>query len=344
MLAAILPTTEAFAPIHALNQRTLMIATLLTLLAGVLTWWMMRRQLAPLLSSVHTLATLAESDQPVPPLPVGKRDEVGDLIGTFNSLLARLAQRNTEVAESHARYERAINGTSDGIWEWIPATGEDYLSPRWKQLLGYEDHELPNVQETFFDRIHPEDKALVEQAIRAHFEERRPFDVELRMRLKSGEYRWFSVRRQAEWDDQGQPLRMAGALSDISERKQAEETLQQTTARRAAEQAAALEAQREARLAALNLLEDARAARAQAEAAAVALAERNEQLSRFNRVAVDRELDMIDLKRQVNALALELGREAPFALAFLEKPNDGADSRLPAPAAADTQKTQKTPP
>lgn len=53
---------------------------------------------------------------------------------------------------------------------------------------------------------------------------------------------------------------------------------------------------------------------------------------------------MIALKKQVNALALELGREVPFALAFLAKPNDGADSRLPAPAAADTQKTQKAPP
>ena len=53
---------------------------------------------------------------------------------------------------------------------------------------------------------------------------------------------------------------------------------------------------------------------------------------------------MIALKKQVNALALELGREAPFALAFLAKPNDGAASPPPAPAAADTQKTQKAPP
>jgi PAS domain S-box-containing protein len=338
-LAAILPVKEAFAPIRALNQRYLLSALLFTLLAGMLTLLLTQHQLAPLLSSVHSLAALKHSDQPLLPLPVARRDEIGELIGAFNGLLASLAQRNADLAESRARYERAINGTNDGIWEWMPATGEGYFSPRWKHLLGYEDHELPNAQETFFDRIHPEDKARVQQAIRAHLEERRPYSVELRMRCKSGEYRWFSSRGQAEWDNQGQPRRMAGALSDISERKQAEALLQETAARRAAEQSAALEAQRQSRLSALNLLEDARAARAQAEAMAATLAERNELLSRFNKVAVGRELDMIDLKRQINALARELGRDEPFDLAFADAPpaagNEATASR---PSAAAEQR------
>lgn len=343
-LAISMPTEEAFAPIHKLNQHHLFSALLLTLLAGAVMWWTMRLQLAPLFATLHNLASLATADRPVLPLAVVKQDEIGELIGAFNSLLEHLAQRSAALEESRARYERAVSGTNDGIWEWIPATGEDYLSPRWKQLLGYADNELPNVQETFFDRIHPEDKALAQQAIQAHFDGRRPFHVELRLRCKSGEYRWFSTRGQADWDEQGQPRRMAGSIADITERKQAEAALHEITTQQIAQQVADLEAQRQSRLAALNLLEDARTAHAKTETTAAALAERNEQLSRFNRVAVDRELDMIALKKQVNALALELGREAPFALAFLAKPNDGADSRLPAPAAADTQKTQKAPP
>src|SRR5512140_2676436 len=133
------------------------------------------------------------------------------------------ASKQAEIAlrQSEARFQRAVAGANDGIWEWIPATGEDYLSPRWKQLLGYEDHELPNVQESFFDQIHPEDRALAQEAVRAHLEERKPFTVELRLRCKWGEYRWFSSRGQAEWDDQGRPLRVSGSISDITERKMA---------------------------------------------------------------------------------------------------------------------------
>ena len=97
-----------------------------------------------------------------------------------------LESRAADLAVSRARYGHAVSGTNDGIWGWIPATGEDYLSPRGKQLLGYEDHQLTNVQETFFDRINPEDKALVRRAAQAHIDERKPFDVELRMRCKRG--------------------------------------------------------------------------------------------------------------------------------------------------------------
>jgi hypothetical protein len=126
-------------------------------------------------------------------------------------------------------------------------------------------------------------------------------------------------------------------VHDITERKRAEASLQEISTQKIAEQAAALEAQRQARLAALNLLEDARAARAQAESAGAALAERNEQLGRFNRVAVDRELDMIGLKRQMNALARELGRAEPFNLAFADAPpapgKEAQDSSPPAAGA-----------
>lgn len=145
------------------------------------------------------------------------------------SQVLRRRQNEEELRESEARYERAVNGANDGIWEWIPATGEDYLSPRWKQLLGYEDHELPNVQASFFDQIHPEDRPWVWAAIRTHFEKRKPYEIELRLRCKSGEYRWFSTRGQATFDGQGLPLRMSGSITDITENKHIEKTLVKRT-------------------------------------------------------------------------------------------------------------------
>ena len=127
--------------------------------------------------------------------------------------------------DSELRYERAVSGANDGLWEWNISTGEDYLSPRWKQLLGYQGQELPNIFTSFNDRIHPADQQRVSEAIRAHFEEHKPFLVELRLRCKSGEYRWFISRGNAQFDEQGQPMLMSGFITDISERKRVEDLL-----------------------------------------------------------------------------------------------------------------------
>ncbi|OGB30185.1 MAG: hypothetical protein A3F78_04605, partial [Burkholderiales bacterium RIFCSPLOWO2_12_FULL_61_40] len=94
-VAALLPTAEAFAPITNMQRRMVLATLVLTLLAGGLTRWMLKRQLVPLFSTVQTLATLAQMQTPPPPLPVTRHDEIGQLIGGFNGLLKTLAQRET---------------------------------------------------------------------------------------------------------------------------------------------------------------------------------------------------------------------------------------------------------
>jgi PAS domain S-box-containing protein/putative nucleotidyltransferase with HDIG domain len=116
--AAILPTEEAFAPAHDLVRNTLWGAILLTLLAGAVTWWLMRRQLAPLLTTVHNLATLAKSDRLIEPLPIARQDEIGELIGGFNRLLETLGEREQTLRLTRAGVESA----SDGVF-WIAADG-----------------------------------------------------------------------------------------------------------------------------------------------------------------------------------------------------------------------------
>jgi PAS domain S-box-containing protein len=101
-LAANLPTAEAFAPIRALQQRILVATLFLTLLAGVLTWWMLKRQLAPMFNAVKMMTTRSASDQPPQPLPITRQDEIGELIGSFNRLLDTLAQRGEALKESEA--------------------------------------------------------------------------------------------------------------------------------------------------------------------------------------------------------------------------------------------------
>lgn len=99
-VAAVLSTEEAFAPVYALQQHMLLATLVLTLLAGALAWWMLKRQLAPMLDAAHMLATMSQADQPPQPLPIARYDEVGQLISGFNHLLKTLAQRD-KVAKDH---------------------------------------------------------------------------------------------------------------------------------------------------------------------------------------------------------------------------------------------------
>ncbi|MCP4337776.1 MAG: PAS domain S-box protein [Desulfobulbaceae bacterium] len=147
------------------------------------------------------------------------------LINAIAERLGHIIERKQAEAallESEARYARAVRGTSDGLWDWNVLTNEDYLSPRWKELLGYTDDELTDHYDTFFSRVHPDDKSRVQAAINDHLEKNVPYDIEHRLRTKSCDYRWFSDRGMAERDEQGKAVLMSGSITDITERKQAE--------------------------------------------------------------------------------------------------------------------------
>ncbi|MDP1733663.1 MAG: PAS domain S-box protein [Sulfuritalea sp.] len=115
LLGLTLPTTEAFAPIYTLQQRVLLATILLTLLAGGLTWLMLRRELGPMVATAGKLAAMADAKQPLLPLPVTGHDEVAQLIGGFNHLLEALAQRKTILRESEARYRNFFESSPDAI-------------------------------------------------------------------------------------------------------------------------------------------------------------------------------------------------------------------------------------
>lgn len=97
-MVATLPTAEAFAPIQALQQRVLWATVVLTLLAGAVTWWltwqMLRRQFAPVMAATRSLTAQVDSGQLADALPVARNDEIGELIGGFNRMLAVLGQRS----------------------------------------------------------------------------------------------------------------------------------------------------------------------------------------------------------------------------------------------------------
>ncbi|MDJ0773927.1 MAG: chemotaxis protein CheB [Mastigocoleus sp. MO_167.B18] len=140
---------------------------------------------------------------------------------------ARLKEASQALTELTERYELAVTGSGDGIWDWNLITGYSYLSPRWKEILGYKDDEISNHADSFFSYLHPEDKPKVEQAIKQHFEHSTPFDIECRLQNKQNEYVWIRNRGQAIRNESGTPVRMSGSISDITHLKNVEENLRQ---------------------------------------------------------------------------------------------------------------------
>ncbi len=115
IVAATLPTDEAFAPIRKLELRLILATLLLTLVAGALTWWMLRGQLAPMQATVQTLVKHASNGQTPQALPVHRQDELGDLVDGFNRLLQTLAQREAALTDSANRYRRLVDDLAVGI-------------------------------------------------------------------------------------------------------------------------------------------------------------------------------------------------------------------------------------
>ena len=127
--------------------------------------------------------------------------------------------------ESDRRFRMMTEMSNDGAFYWDVVTNTNYWTERHLELLGLTRAEWVPTVESFFALIHPGDAELVQRMFKAHLERREPYVFEMKLRHKSGEYRTVSVRGQAEWDEAGQPLLMAGGVADITERRRMEQEL-----------------------------------------------------------------------------------------------------------------------
>lgn len=152
--------------------------------------------------------------------PLFEHELVQSLMKVFGVRASvELERQQTEEAlrRSKERFELAIRGSTDGLWDWDIEAGSIYFSDRFKELLGYEPEELQNELAVFKRHLHADDYHTTWEAIQRHLHDRSEFDVEYRMRTKSGDYRWFRARGQAQWSEKGHPLRMAGSIQDVTD-------------------------------------------------------------------------------------------------------------------------------
>ncbi|MGB3265346.1 MAG: PAS domain S-box protein [Microcoleus sp.] len=139
-------------------------------------------------------------------------------------------QAEEELRKSEERWQLVLKGNQDGIWDLNLQTNQAFRSARWQEIIGYSGGEIDNCNSEWIDRIHPEDRDRVLAAIQDYLDRQTPnYAAEYRLQCKDGSYKWVLARAQAVWDEAGNPLRMVGSMTDISDRKQAELALLQVT-------------------------------------------------------------------------------------------------------------------
>ncbi|UNU23304.1 response regulator [Microcoleus vaginatus] len=135
-------------------------------------------------------------------------------------------QSEAALQASEERWQLALRGSNDGVWDWNVNTNEVFFSARWKEMLGYQEQEIPNHLDEWSKRVHPDDIGWVMQAIQNHFQRKTPFYItEHRVLCKNGRYKWILARGQALSDAAGRVVRMTGSHSDITNRKKLEQEI-----------------------------------------------------------------------------------------------------------------------
>ncbi|MGI2171948.1 putative bifunctional diguanylate cyclase/phosphodiesterase [Shewanella sp. MF05960] len=144
--------------------------------------------------------------------------EINNLRDYLNLVKGRLSRSRKRLNDAEQRWLFAVEGTRNGIWDWGIATGDVFVSDRWKEMLGYQHYELDNDYSVWESRLHRDDKEQVLNTLQNYINNQRDeYESVHRLRHKDGRYIWVLDRGKiVEWDESGRPLRIIGTITDVS--------------------------------------------------------------------------------------------------------------------------------
>lgn len=139
----------------------------------------------------------------------------------------QLEELKKKLRDQEILFDNILEGTLAGYWDWYIQDDYEYMSPGFKSMFGYEDHEIPNHPTAWQEIIHPDDLPYVFEVFDKHVSSKGkiPYDNQVRYFHKDGSIVWVYCRGKViEWDETGQPIRMVGCHVDITKLKKAEDT------------------------------------------------------------------------------------------------------------------------
>jgi len=154
-----------------------------------------------------------------------KNIDLANEVKQLNENLENRVKEKTEALfKSEERFDLAMQGANDGLWDWNITESTSYFSPRWKAMLGWEEFEIGDSPKEWRSRIHKDDRRKVLSVMRSHLDGlTKSYESIHRIRHKNGDYLWVLDRGCAQFDDNGKPYRMVGTQVDITEQKKLEE-------------------------------------------------------------------------------------------------------------------------
>ena len=217
IMVAASPTDEIFAPVHAMQQRMALITLGLTLLAGMLSWWLLRSQLSPLLRAAQTLSDMGERVGPLQPLPITNNDEIGQMIGGFNRLLTDLGQREAVLNQ--------ILDTSSVAIFLVDRDGRiTQANQRMAEMFGRTVGQLLGSE--YVSLVHPKEREVSRKNMLALLNSDIPSVSLDRSYWRSNQSEFWGHLTGGRFHDAlGNDLGLIGVIADISERKRAEDSL-----------------------------------------------------------------------------------------------------------------------
>jgi len=214
-----------------------LIYTIIAITIGTLFAWFMASGLTSGLKKIVGVAENVTQGNHEVRSQLQRHDELGILSRDFDQMLdalqlreKQLKQTQEELLASQQRFDLAMRGANDGLWDWDLINDKVYYSPHWCEMLGYRPEEIGNGHQEWSNRVHPDDLESAEFDIQLHLDGKtRLYENIHRILHKNGEYRWHLERGIAVRDEQGRPYRMVGTNTDITERIRAQQALEVAT-------------------------------------------------------------------------------------------------------------------
>lgn len=147
-----------------------------------------------------------------------------------------LKESNTLLFKEKERFELAVDGADNGIFDWDIQSNQIYYSPRWKSILGYKDKEIGNSYNEWEQRVHPDDVSTTMKVLKEYLEgESELFSANFRMKHKDGHWVWINGRGKVSRDSEGKPTRLVGFNTDVTEIVEYRNSLEEKVASRTKE-------------------------------------------------------------------------------------------------------------
>ena len=182
----------------------------------------------PIHTIIEVVSNKDKNGLPWQKIPLIGSKETSLLAKTLQNMITQIKRSKKEILLLNDRYQLTLDALDEGIWDWDLKLGKVYYSKQWKSMLGFDENDIGDSPEEFFNLVHEDDKSRLDTMLVNHMKDpiNNIFNAEFKCKCKDGKYKWIKTRGRVYLDEKNKPLRMLGSHSDITKEKETQEYLE----------------------------------------------------------------------------------------------------------------------